>query len=96
MVLPATETLIPVGQAINARIGDVVPDQATIWRWRTSGVNGAVLECTRLGRKWYTSLAAVERFLAAQNQTPPAKQDGSRTADTARKLQAAGLLKQEA
>ena len=34
----------------------------TIWRWATQGVRGVTLETIRLGGRYLTSLAAVERF----------------------------------
>ena len=93
MVLPLCEELVPVREAFKSRFGNVVPDYNTVWRWRTAGAHGAVLECTRIGRHWYTLIAAVERFVAAQNPDLPPKRDGGRTAETADKLKAAGLLK---
>lgn len=34
----------------------------TLWRWATLGVRGVTLETLRLGGRYLTSLAAVERF----------------------------------
>jgi hypothetical protein len=47
------------------------PDRSTIWRWALSeeGVNGAVLESFKCGRKRYTSKQACQRFVEAQNQS---------------------------
>ncbi len=38
---------------------------ATLYRWLRLGVHGVRLEAQRIGGRWYTSLAAVQRFLDA-------------------------------
>lgn len=48
---------------------------ATLHRWRLSGVNGVKLETCLIGGLRYTSLEAIDRFIAAQNPdeaSPPA------------------------
>ncbi len=46
------------------RLGRKVSSR-TLWRWATRGVRGVKLEARRLGRCWYSSVEAVDRFGAA-------------------------------
>ena len=43
------------------------PAGCTLWRWATQGVDGVVLESTRVGKRLFTSHAAAERFISACN-----------------------------
>ena len=43
------------------------PATCTLWRWATQGVDGVVLESTRVGKRLFTSHAAAERFISACN-----------------------------
>jgi hypothetical protein len=36
---------------------------STLWRWRTRGVNGIRLETFKVGKKRFTSLEAIARFI---------------------------------
>ena len=44
---------------------------STLWRWATKGVRGVRLECRRLGGRYVTSLAAVDRFASALAEAGP-------------------------
>lgn len=58
------ESLITLGQAAAALPGR--PSAATLWRWRTRGVNGRKLEAVRIGGRSYTSIEALARFCEHQ------------------------------
>jgi hypothetical protein len=76
---------------------------STLWRWATEGIalpggGRSYLEVARLGCRWYSSRAALLRFMAQQNQhagTPaPAEASAQRekqVADAERQLRAAGV-----
>lgn len=88
------DELIPVNEICQARLKRRL-SPATLWRWRLKGVNGAKLECVRVGAVWCTTHAAFTRFLRAQqrDQADVAEgQPGERPEPTRRRLQAAGLL----
>jgi hypothetical protein len=55
------------------------PNAASIWRWATKGVKGVHLATISLGRYRYTTVSALERFIA---ETSLAKCSGARPADT--------------
>ena len=46
--------------------------KAICFRWAGRGVRGVVLETIRVGGSRLTSVEAIQRFVEAQNQTPPA------------------------
>jgi len=54
------------------------PNAASIWRWATKGVKGVHLATISLGRYRYTTVSALERFIA---ETSLAKCSGARHAD---------------
>ena len=87
-----TDELLPVNAICKARIGRRV-SPTTLWRWRLKGVNGAKLECVRVGAQWCTTQAAFSRFLRDQQavQSQP-EAPSERDEATTRRLQAAGLL----
>jgi hypothetical protein len=58
-----TEKLIPLFAAGNALPMPTKPSRPTLWRWKTRGVRGRVLETIRVGGRIYTSIEALERFL---------------------------------
>lgn len=45
------------------------PSPATLWRWRTKGVNGVRLECVRVGRTWYVTRASLLAFVKNQSNS---------------------------
>lgn len=54
---------------------------AALWRWITMGVRNASnqrthLEACRLGCRWFTSKAALARFVAAMSAATPADNSG--------------------
>lgn len=98
---PFTDKLLPREQAFPFLPNPPVPE--TFWRWRTRGVNGAKLECVRVGGQWWTTAAAVEEFVRSQTQNAMAagvhytqgsseEEQVERDADTERRLQEAGLV----
>lgn len=52
------------------------PSRATVFRWASRGVRGTVLESFRVGLRRYTTVPAIQRFVAAQNEdvTSPRRQ----------------------
>ena len=76
------------------------PSPQTLWRWRTRGVNGVRLACVKCGKRWYTTDAAIETFLAEQTvaatrSNGSANVDQNRTEATVTRLRQAGLLNDE-
>ena len=57
------EDLDAFGRAAKRAPGQ--PHVATLHRWRTRGVRGVRLEAVRVGGRWHTSQAAIERFIIA-------------------------------
>jgi hypothetical protein len=47
----------------------ILPQHGTLHRWATVGVRGVKLEARLVGGRFYTTPQAVERFLAAIEQT---------------------------
>lgn len=64
----SADQLLPVNVIVKRRLNKRV-SPATIWRWRLRGVNGATLECIKVGNHWCTTDAAFSEFLRAQQ--PP-------------------------
>ena len=62
-----TEQLIPFTQAREAFPGGKRLSLATLHRWRLNGVRGTRLETILIGGSRYTSIEAIQRFIAAQN-----------------------------
>jgi hypothetical protein len=59
------EKLVPLGEA-----GGYVPlrpHYSTLKRWAYEGINGVVLETLKIGRRRFTSLQALERFVERLN-----------------------------
>lgn len=42
---------------------------STVYRWHSRGVGGVKLEAVRVAGRFYTTKEAIERFLAACNET---------------------------
>ncbi len=82
------ETLLSAAEAARHLPGR--PSPATAWRWRTTGVNGVKLEFIRVGRRWFTSVEAIQRFIDAQSQDATRSAGGS--LDQMARLQEEGLL----
>lgn len=60
------EELIPLSKAVRLlpRFGrDKHPHPSTLWRWHKKGLDGAKLECVRVGKRLCTSVEALDRFL---------------------------------
>lgn len=87
-----TDELLPVNRICKTRIGKRM-SPATLWRWRLKGVNGARLECVRVGASWCTTHEAFSRFLRAQQQCEPLNRESAdHSESTRRHLEDAGLL----
>jgi hypothetical protein len=89
----STESLLPVRQALRQKLGvDVSPP--TIWRWVQRGCRGSKLKTQRIGKRLFTSAAAVDEFVAGQQSEPLADAPAliSRSAADEAALRAAGLL----
>ena len=43
------------------------PDLTTMHRWRKRGLGGVRLDCARIGRAYYTSIQAINRFIVARS-----------------------------
>lgn len=54
------------------------PNAASVWRWANKGVKGVHLATISLGRYRYTTVSALERFIA---ETSVTKSSGARHAD---------------
>lgn len=67
MIDVKTETLIGLEQARREFPGKEKVSLAALHRWRLKGVRGVVLETLVVGGARYTSLEAIDRFVAAQN-----------------------------
>jgi hypothetical protein len=94
---PEVDDLRPVNTIAQQILGKRIPP-ATSWRWIRKGVNGGVkLPVVKSGGCWMTTRAAFAEFLLAQTANcQPALLDtdapAERSAETAKKLAAAGLL----
>lgn len=64
--LLSNETLITFNEAARhlPRVNGKRVHVSALWRWATSGVQGVRLETRRLGRRYFTSLEALDRFSA--------------------------------
>lgn len=66
----------------------------SILRWIRRGVRQRKLEAVRVGGRWFTSVAAVKRFLAASSQRPsssPRPENHTTSPATDRYLDSIGL-----
>lgn len=92
-VVPHGKRLYPL--ATVARMFGVEASPAALYRWVSEGVNGVKLPAKKVGQKLMISTEAFEKFIDAQNQPnePEASNQPGRTEETARQLEAAGLLK---
>ncbi|MFM9962877.1 MAG: DUF1580 domain-containing protein [Planctomycetaceae bacterium] len=91
-----TDELIPLAVVATRRLGKR-PSPATLWRWLNKGVNGARPSVVKSGGCWMTTRTAFAEFLREQtaNCSPAPMGDDApaeRSAATAAKLKAAGLL----
>ena len=58
------EKCLPLREAaeeLSKRIGRRI-DHSTLWRWARRGVRGVHLESRRFGRRFFTSIEALDRF----------------------------------
>ncbi len=62
------EILLHFGTEAAAQFPGRRPSRATMWRWYLRGCKGVKLETLLIGGQRYTSKAAIERFIQAQNQ----------------------------
>lgn len=60
-----TETLVSPAKATHHAPGR--PHISTIWRWMTKGSRGVFLESVVCAGRRYTSVEAIDRFIAATN-----------------------------
>jgi len=86
---PITDRLLPLRDAaalLPGRRKGTKVNIATLWRWKTKGARGVVLETVRIGNQNYTTEQAVRDFIAAQSRTIPAPLPSSgNTGDTVTK-----------
>jgi hypothetical protein len=76
---------------------------ASTWRWILKGLRGVKLESTKILGTRYTSVEAIDRFIAATSVDSGPQQEAPRTqrrrqrdiAAAARQLDAAGVLRRE-
>jgi hypothetical protein len=66
-------TLVEAAGWLERRFGRR-PNAASVWRWATKGIKGVRLATIALGRYRYTTVSALERFIAETSQ-PDAGQD---------------------
>jgi len=70
---------------------------STLMRWRQTGIRGIQLEAVRLGGRWFTSEAAVSRFIARLSEakplpiSPPSQQSKAYIRDLDRSVAFEGL-----
>lgn len=79
MIDISTEHLLTMTEA--ARLLPGRPSTCTLWRWRTRGVDGRVLESVTVGGRTYTSREALQRFAAhrgGQHNAPTLRTTGQR------------------
>lgn len=98
MVVPNLKGLIALSVAakmVPSRSGKGV-SICTLWRWTTRGVRGQVLWSTLVGGTRFTSIAAIEQFIAATNRVKESTGDGVSLQhvddDAEQKLKSAGVL----
>jgi Protein of unknown function (DUF1580) len=94
MNAPSLENLISFAAA--GRLLPNKPSPCTMWRWHVHGVRGVKLQTWCIGGRRYTSREALENFIqattaaASTSHFPDAP--AGRSAETAAKLQAVGIL----
>lgn len=66
-------TLVEAAGWLERRFGRR-PNVATIWRWATRGIKGVRLATIALGRRRFTTVGALEQFIAESSQ-PDAGRD---------------------
>jgi hypothetical protein len=64
------ENETPVSMTAATKLIKSRPRLETLWRWRTSGCRGHVLETGLIGGRRFTTREAIARFLAAINGEP--------------------------
>ena len=60
-------TLVEAAGWLERRFGRR-PNAASVWRWATKGIKGVRLATISLGRYRYTTVSALERFIAETSQ----------------------------
>ena len=72
--LEATAELIPLGEAAEHIPSKPKPHRSAVWRWAVQGlwIDGRVvkLRSRKVGGRRYTTLADIETFLTACDQSP--------------------------
>lgn len=76
-----SETLIAFQQARDCFPGRKRVGNATMHRWRSTGVRGVVLETLIVGGLRFTSVEAIQRFIDAQNARRSQKRSAQGLAD---------------
>jgi hypothetical protein len=77
MPIPLAETLLTLTQAANHL--PVRPHASTLWRWYKRGVRGIKLETLVVAGRRYTSLEALERFVASSTAAADGQPHPTRT-----------------
>ena len=72
MINPQKQDLIPLSQAARLlpKFNGKHPSPSTIWRWCTTGLNGAKLQYARVGTRMCTTEEALYKFLYREDTTP--------------------------
>jgi hypothetical protein len=85
-------TLAQAAKLIPGRSGEGL-SVCTLWRWATRGIRGHVLLTQLIGGTRYTTVAAIQNFIAATNSArSTAAVDASVDDESERKLKSAGVL----
>lgn len=65
MIDTRTERMCPLSEATGHVPG--TPHPSTLNRWARAGIGGVKLETVKVGGRRYTSIEAIQRFLASLN-----------------------------
>lgn len=74
-MLGLDDDLIPLAKAARLLPADAQGRRVnpqTVWRWHRVGVSGVTLEAIKIGRRVFTSKAALDRFIRATSGAPAA------------------------
>lgn len=87
--------LRPINSVVEEVIGRRI-SPASSWRWRTKGVRGVRLACYFVAGQWCTTADALREFIHRSSEAgmpPDSASVEERDTVTARRLEAAGLLR---
>lgn len=100
-IKPLSDDLLTTGRAAKliAKRTGVRASPSTVWRWMTGGCHGVRLEHVKIGRRVFTTAAALSAFISASSAPPTRTDDdidrmeevAEEHADLDRELAAEGL-----